>query len=744
MSDLDKDIEIAKVRDDLGRAKNEITKKNQVIDTLEKELREISHNSKQQVSELQMKLDNAQSKIESLEAFSKSLKEATQEDSSSKFIINELEKKTVDLENKIYLLEQSEMNLQRQVHSKNVELGEFKIELEKLKLSSATNSAPSKDQKAKEKEKDSLENLDEETQNLLNSLIQEVEDLKKEKNEFQENALERITEKEMENIELLELLDKQKAEFQKELNEWMIKASDSNLSTYESKKNEFNDDDDNEDEHSLNSEQQAELFEKLKEYETVISELRFELETKAEELDREKSKLLRDHEILETEYKMKMSSLENEVTMLKMEYSRIEIEKLQMQRELTSDTETKDSFYKTIEEYQYKIKNLEENREKTEDRYNSKLNTMKEQLEETENSNKLLKQQYDKIKKELTVLQESSSKKDKEYETVTKKENEYKDKQIKMLNEKIENCNRENNTLKTEYEKYSKTIEKYKQNLLEYQETTRVMRENQTKDIKKWEEKYYDLERKFESEKNNLIENNATLTKQLQSKKTITKMNSTKEADQNVLETVFNQDGEFDDENDQDDDDNPTMLKMKIVSLESQITILNNNITDLKLSIENLTREKILIAKENEKLKISSEESKKLYEKQIGDLQRNSNKLHVERTSLKKSLIGTESMDLNTKQLQLLHELNKTISSLKAENKFLQESNNILNKEKANIQTLRTNDISHYKEEVKKAEQLAVNSKIQFATYVFEKEEEVIKLKQLNKKFMDKLGLTFK
>ena len=66
---------------------------------------------------------------------------------------------------------------------------------------------------------------------------------------------------------------------------------------------------------------------------------------------------------------------------------------------------------------------------------------------------------------------------------------------------------------------------------------------------------------------------------------------------------------------------------------------------------------------------------------------------------------------------------------MKAENKFLQESNELLIKEKNKIQELRTNDVSYYKEELKKAEQLAVNAKIQFATYVFEKEEEVIKLK---------------
>jgi regulator of replication initiation timing len=276
------------------------------------------------------------------------------------------------------------------------------------------------------------------------------------------------------------------------------------------------------------------------------------------------------------------------------------------------------------------------------------------------------------------------------------------------------------------------------------------MRESHTKEIKKWEDKYYDLERKFETEKNSLIENNAKITKQLQQQKTFGKISTHEDSKNeperlNTLDDVLGEEGNELDNEECGNENDSTMLKMRIVSLESQITILNNNISDLKFSLDNIFKEKEILSTENKKLKENNSEAVKLYEKQIADLQKNSNKLHIERTSLKRSIIGGDITDsLNPKQLQMLNELNKTIATLKAENKFLSDANEILTKEKSNIQLLRTNDVAYYKEELKKAEQIAVNAKIQFATYVFEKEEEVIKLKQLNKKFMDKLGLTFK
>ena len=44
-----------------------------------------------------------------------------------------------------------------------------------------------------------------------------------------------------------------------------------------------------------------------------------------------------------------------------------EIEKLEIQRELTADSDSKDVFYKTIEEFQTKLKMMEEQKEKDED-----------------------------------------------------------------------------------------------------------------------------------------------------------------------------------------------------------------------------------------------------------------------------------------------------------------------------------------------------------------------------------------
>jgi len=727
---------------ELSSTKAELSRKICTIEELEKEVREVNHLSKQKISELEMKLESAEKKISSLQELTTSLRESTLSDNSSKSMITELENKILDFENVKQQLEQNEMNLQRQIHNKNVELSELRLEIDKLTLNLGT----SKTETEKAEQKMGLENLDEETNNLLNSLIQEIDDLKKEKTDFQEKALERITEKEMENIELKEILEQTKSEFQKEINELLMKAGEKQIR--------FDDDGDgDESNQSQDSINNLELQDKVYELERTLKDVRAEMEQKIEELEEEKAKNLRELENVENDYKNRLQSAENEVVCLKMEYSKIEMEKLSIQRELTSDNETKNSFFKTIEEYQVKIKNLEDLNQKAEGRYKSQLSSLNTTLEETEQSVKYYKFNYDKTKEELMKLKETSSKSQITSETSFKKEIDAKEKQIKMLNDKLDQATKEFEKIKAENERFTKNNEKNKNNYLEIQETLKSLKENHYSEVKKWEDKYYDLEKKFESEKNSLIENNTKLHKEITQQKTFGNKTTTHTLDNNkefgeermnTLDDVLNEDGgEFDLE-DGDDSNSVPNLRMKIVSLESQITVLNNTISDLKINIENLKKQKELSDKANTQLKDDLKETKNIYEKQIQEMQKNTTKINSERTSLRRSInLGEGVGDLNPRQLQVLTELNKTISNLKAENKFLADTNELLIKEKTNINDLRISDVTYYKEELRKAEQLAVNAKIQFATYVFEKEEEVIKLKQLNKKFMDKLGLTF-
>ena len=105
------------------------------------------------------------------------------------------------------------------MHNLNVEISDLKIELEKsaLKLSQS---------EEKNNESGGFEQLDEETKTMLNELMQEIEDLKKEKNEISEKALNALTEKELENLEIREKLDMIQQEHHKEMNSILQKNHD--------------------------------------------------------------------------------------------------------------------------------------------------------------------------------------------------------------------------------------------------------------------------------------------------------------------------------------------------------------------------------------------------------------------------------------------------------------------------------------------------------------------------------------
>ena len=734
--------------DKLSFMQKELDNKNYKIIELEKDIREINHSKQQEISELTMKLENRDKKIVSLDSLVQSLRDSIENDKSIVNQDRELEVKILELENKIYLFEQNEMNMQRTIHAKNVELAETKIEMDRLLFAKKEEKTEKKFHKKSmsgfgitdtydnSNFLDNLNNLNEETQNFLNSLLCEIEDLKKEKLEFQEKAIERITEKEMENIELKELLDQTKTEFQKEINGLMIK---------DNYKFDRLEDEDSKSISSFDSTKRLELLNKVEEYELQIQELKEELDHKSEE----KEKILRANELVEGEYKLRITNLENEIVIIRMEINKLEMEKLEMQRELTSDSDTKDSFYRTIDEFQNKIKFLEDLKEKSEEKMKSINSSLNSQLEEIVLKNKQITYSLEKSTQEYNKLKESYQKKLSDLEINSKRDIEAKNKEISILSSKIDSLTKDNIQLKAENEKAKQNSEKHKNNLIEVQETLKNVKNGSMKEVKKWEDRYYELERKFEIEKNNLIENNSKLLKQINStsynttsqniikQMTMKKTNEETAERTNTLEDINNVETDLLDE----EEENITMLKMKFVSLEGQITILRNNITDLKINNENLQSQCDLLLKENKTKKEEYLSAVKIYEKQIVDLQRNSNKLQSERTSLRKSIAGDSA--LTPKQMQILSELHKTISNQKAENKYLVESNELLNKEKEDIEKLRLNDVNYYKDELLKAEQIAVSAKIQFATFVFEKEEETIKLKQLNKKLMDKLGLTY-
>lgn len=752
----DNENSILKLQEKLNFAENEIKQKDKKLEDLYNELNELINFSEKQKSELNI----FQKKSENLESIINSLKDSTVEGT----IIKKGKKSNIDLERPEYSLLKPICNnkIQKQISSKSVEMDEVKAEIVKQGLKSKSykqgvlNNNHHNDINDNDNNSDyirlGIENLNQETQNLLNTLVQEVDDLKKEKLEFQEKALERITEKEIEIISLKELMKQHKATFQKEMNEIVIKASEGRLSTFESicptaKEEEI----------SINSDQPVELLEKINILEHQNSNIKLESENKILDLMKEKEAILKENSIQESEYKARISNLENEIAVLKIEVSRMEMEKLQAQRELSCDSETKQIFYNTMDDYLNKIKNLEDQRDKAEVKYSNKISALSKINEELETSDKQLKQQLEKSKSEFVLFKVNTSKKVQENEEKYRKDIDLKDKQIKALNEKIECLNKKFKTMKSENTKFAKLNDIHKLTFTDTQETLNNIIENNNKVIKIWEDKYYELERKFEIEKNDLIENNAKIHKKLQQQKSIKQVNSSnhlksnheeKEERTGTLEDALNEDENHNNNFlDQDDEDFLTTAKMRIVTLESQVTVLNNNILDLKFNIDKLVKDKELLLRENSKLRENINKTSRPRKDQIKFVDGESSlknqktpRKHLETSLLKKQFRIDGFFDCSfEKQLQKTAELSRI-----RENIFINNDELDIHKEENNEQNLNNiKNLTYYEEELRKAEQSAINARIQFAKYVFEKEEEIIKLKQLNKRFMDKLGLTF-
>ena len=169
-------------------------------ENLNKKLRELEHNFTQTNSQSAMEIEKLKRSNNNLEELLKSIKcepkldkNGDNPDAKS---ADELELIVTDLENQVFLLETSEQNLKRQIQALNIENSNFKLEIGKLTISSSNREnnfpKPSSDEL-------NVDNLDEETRLLLTELMTEVEELKKEKNEISEKALNMITEKEIEN-----------------------------------------------------------------------------------------------------------------------------------------------------------------------------------------------------------------------------------------------------------------------------------------------------------------------------------------------------------------------------------------------------------------------------------------------------------------------------------------------------------------------------------------------------------------
>ena len=235
-------------------------------DEFEKEKRGLKHEFEQITNELKLeneKLDKTNTSLEALFLTIKKPVSKSEELIEKEAIIHEKDKRFSELESKYLLVEQALQDLKRQNQKLNMENTGMKFEIEKLQINNVNNNPKSsmfarqesgvvnfsrfqsrssvanvkfarqesglvkftKQESVSIKENssnsDELELTLEEAKTLLSDFMNENEELKKEKTEIGEKALQMLADKEVEKIELQEKLNKVVEQYRNESNKFI-------------------------------------------------------------------------------------------------------------------------------------------------------------------------------------------------------------------------------------------------------------------------------------------------------------------------------------------------------------------------------------------------------------------------------------------------------------------------------------------------------------------------------------------
>ena len=477
-----------------------------------------------------------------------------------------------------------------------------------------------------------------------------------------------------------------------------------------------------EDNISFNSDEAKEVVEKYKELQFEFDRYKRETELKESNYYYEKEKLKKDIESITNTYKANIQELEKEILKLKNDIADDEVDRMHLEKEITNDADNKNYLYSEIENYQNQIRILEDLKEKTEFKYKEHINQLQIDIKDLDNINTQLRESLAYTEKEFSKFKENYNKHIKEKEEKHRIEINFKDKEINELKQRIDTINKDYHSVKKEYDFIKQNSEKTRIEYKELSENLKKIKENNEIEMKKWEEKYFILEKRLEKERNVILEQNRELQCRLNEKGSFNETNN--HIVENSLSNVLN-------------DDNTGSSGQKVVLLQEEINSLVQKLSEanskLKLD-EKKSKEIEILSKENSSLKANLKEMKLLYETQIEALQQKAYKISNELQSNRKRSTSRGETTLTPKQMQMLAELEATIKRLQGENKYLSEKLDIQNKEIDNLKQLKEKDIEFLREEVRKAEEQAVNAKVTLATVSFEKDSELIKYKNLYQK----------
>jgi hypothetical protein len=589
-----------------------------------------------------------------------------------------------DLESKILVYEQNEQNLKRQNQKLQIEISELHMEINKLII--ITDNIKEKDVHHNTHLNDFPNITLKESQEMLIELLAEIEELKKEKQEMMEKALNMLTEKELVIMQLRENLEELNNNQYKELN-----ALTNNFS-----KNYYDND-------NTNS-----IIEDLKHENVLLNEkINFLLEENKKTInkyEKEKNNLEKKlNQLTELNRQLSVELIEKES-----DEESIHILKLQEQN-------NKNEIYTEIEKLNTIIRNMDEKHMRIEQNlkdYNSKL---LEELKELDNLNKKYKQINENSEKEKTKILDEYTLKINNITEHYKVQYSQKEKDYNNISNKFDILQKEKNAILNEFEQYKKNNEISKESYFNLQNDLQIIKENYEKEKKNLEEKIINKENTFECEKEKLLDQinflQLSLTNSHNFQKRRSTMNLIDDYQANLSLTncsILSEVLEL---------ENDSSPEMKIIELESQIKYLENQLNENRLKVNILSKkekENELLKLENINLKENMNKLKDLYENQIKTTQKVNLILNTE---LKHHKIPHDNLLLNTQNIDEEYtELKIKINNLELD---LEAKNSLLEKER-----------KMFNLEIEKLSDELSELKVKLAELNFEKDSDKIKFKR--------------
>ena len=341
------------------------------------------------------------------------------------------------------------------------------------------------------------------------------------------------------------------------------------------------------------------------------------------------------------------------------------------------------------------ITEIQDDKEKMEKLYNNTNAKFKEDYKSLENKYININKENEELQKQIEEIQNN-------FITDTMKLNN----EISNLNKQINNIQKENNEYKNKYQNLLKDLETNKNNFDNLQKIMTKLREKDDIDITLIEERYIVLENVLEQEKNELVNTNKELLNKI---KYLNQKNGISGNGAPGLESSF--------------DKNSSEIDLEIKNLKEENKLLQKKIKEQEkrfFELQKKTDILNILKEENQLLKKNIKENEVNLRKVIKELTNKANQLNEEllqsrkRTSLLRSKPSVENINM----INEIEKYKKDIEKLKQENEKQKQKD---------------------KEEIESLETQLSTLKGKIAEEAFNKDNEIMKYKNLCKKYKDML-----